>query len=84
MRREPEVPEEKVLVGECVDDLARIASKEFALTHFVKNGTLQNACSARPRVVADFGKSAFKRIAKLMNSQAKSFKRMVTIVQWPC
>ena len=45
--REPEVPEEKVPVVECLDGLARITSKELAMTHFVKGGTLQNACSTR-------------------------------------
>ena len=34
--REPEVPEEKVPVVECRDGLARITSKELAITHFVK------------------------------------------------
>ena len=53
--REPEVPEEKVPVVECLDGRARITSKELALTHFVKSGTLQNACSTRPRVVAGLG-----------------------------
>ena len=48
MRREPEVPEEKVPVVECLDGLARITSKELAITHFVKSGTLQNVCSTRP------------------------------------
>ena len=55
MHREPEVPEEKVPVIECLDGLARITSKELASTHSVKSGTLQNACFTRPRVVADFG-----------------------------
>ena len=41
--REPEVPGEKVPVVECLDGLARITSKELAITHFVKGGTLQNA-----------------------------------------
>ena len=41
--REPEVPDEKVPVVECLDGLARITSKELAITHFVKSGTLQNA-----------------------------------------
>ena len=41
---------------ECLDGLARIASKELAITHFVKSGTLQNACSTRPRVVVVIGK----------------------------
>ena len=39
MRREPEVPE-----VDCLDGLARITSEELAVTHFVKSGTLQNAC----------------------------------------
>ena len=34
--REPEVPEAGVPVGERLDDNARITSKEFAITHFVK------------------------------------------------
>ena len=55
MRREPEVPEEKVPVVECLDGLARITSKELAITHFVKSGTLQNASSTRPRAVVKFG-----------------------------
>ena len=46
----------KVPVEECFDGLARITSKELAITHFVKSGTLQNACSTRPRVVGQFGK----------------------------
>ena len=29
--------------------------KELAITHFVKSGTLQNACSTRPRVVVGLG-----------------------------
>ena len=52
----PEVPEEKVPVVECLDGLARITSKELAITQFVKNGTLQNDCSTRPRVVDGLGK----------------------------
>ena len=56
MRREPEVPEEKVAVGEWLDGPARITSKELAPIHSVKGGTLQNACSTRPRVVAYLGK----------------------------
>ena len=66
--REPEVPEEQVSVVECLDGLARITSKELAITHFVKGGTLQNACSARPRVVAGLGKSAPMNTVRLMNS----------------
>ena len=34
--REPEVPEEKVPVVECLDGLARITLEELAITHVVK------------------------------------------------
>ena len=80
--RESEVPEEKVPVVECLGDLARITSKEFAITHFVKGGTLQNACSTRPRVLVGLVKSAHMRIVRLMNSRLKGPKRMMTKVQW--
>ena len=51
MRRGPEVPEAEVPAVERLDGLARITSEELAPNHSVKNGTLQNACSTRPRVV---------------------------------
>ena len=79
--REPEVPEEKVPVVECLDGHARITSKELAPIHSVQGGTLQNACSTRPRVVADLGKSALMHIARLTNSRLKGPKRMMTKVQ---
>ena len=70
-RPKPEVPEAEVLAVECLDGLARITSKELAITHFVKGGTLQNACSTRPRVVADVVTSARMHIVRLMNSLEK-------------
>ena len=73
--RGPEVPGEKVPVVECLDRPARITSRELAITHFVKNGTLQNACSTRPRVVVGLGKSALMHIARLMNSRLKRSKK---------
>ena len=79
MRREPAVP-----VVECLDGPARITSKEFAPIHSVKNGILLCACSTSRRVVADLGKSALMRIARLKNSPAQGLKRMVTKVQWLC
>ena len=82
MHREPEVLEAETQVVECRDGRARITSKELATTHFVKSGTLQNACSTRPRVVVGLVKSALMRIVRLMNSQAKGPKRMMTKLQW--
>ena len=79
--REPEVPEKKVAEAECLDGLARITSKELAITHFVKSGTLQSACSTRPRVVVGLGKSAHTHTVRLMNSLVKGPKRMMTKVQ---
>ena len=81
MRREPEVPEERVQVVECLDGPARITTKELAPIHSVKSGTFQNACSRRPRVVADSVKSAPMHIVRLMNNQVKGPKRMMTKAQ---
>ena len=68
----PEVPEERVPVVECLDGLARITSKELAPIHPVKSGTLQNACSTRPRVVADLVKSARMHIVRFIEQSCKS------------
>ena len=84
MRREPEVPEEEAPAVERLDGLARITLEELAITHFVKSDTLQNACTTRPRVVADLVKSARMHIVKLMNNLVKVPKRMMIKVQWPC
>ena len=79
--REPEVPEAEVPAVDRLDGLARITLEELAITHFVKKDTLQNACSARTRAVADLGKSARMHIVRLMDSPEKGLKRMVTKVQ---
>ena len=69
--REPEVAEERVPGIECLDGHARITSKELAPIHSVKSGILQNACSTRPTVVAELGKSARMHIVRLMNNLVK-------------
>ena len=84
MRREPEVPGEEAQVVECRDGLARITLEELAITHFVKNGTLQNACSTRPRAVVGLGKSAHSHTVRLMNNLVKGPQRMMTKVLWLC
>ena len=84
MRREPEVSEERVPVVECLDGPARITSKELAQIHSVKSGTLQNACSTRPRVVVGLGKTAHMHTVRLMNSRLKGPKRTMTKVQRLC
>ena len=61
--------------GKCLDGFARITSKEHALTHFVKSGTFQNACSTRPRVVVVLVKNAHMHTIRLMNKLARSPKR---------
>ena len=76
-----EVPEERVPVVERLDGLARITSKELAITHFSKSGTLQNACFTRPRVVVGLVESAHMHIVRLMNSRLKGPKRIMTKVQ---
>ena len=72
--REPEVPETEASVVERLDGLARITLEELAITHFVKNGTLQNACSTRPRVVVGLEKSAHTHTVRLMNNLVKGSK----------
>ena len=65
--REPEVPEAEVQVVERLDGLSRITLEELAITHFVKNGTLQNACTTRRRVVVVGSvKSAHSHNVRLM------------------
>ena len=66
---------------ECFDGLARITLDELAPIHSVKSGSLQNACSTRPRVVVDLEKSARMHIVRLMNNLVKGPKRMITKVQ---
>ena len=74
--REPEVPEAEVPAVERLDGLARITLEELAITHFVKNGTLQNACSTRRRVVADLGKSAHSHIVRFDEQPTKRSKQI--------
>ena len=76
--RGPEVPEERVPVVECLDGLARITLEELAITHFVKGGTLLNACSARTRMVAVLGKSALLHIVRLTHSRRNGPNRIMT------
>ena len=82
--REAEVPEAEVPEAERLDGFARVTLEELAITHFVENGTLQNACGTRPRVVVGLEKSAHSHIVRLMNSRQKYPQRMVTKVQWLC
>ena len=82
--REPEVPEGKVPVVECLDGLARITLKELAITHFVKSGTLQNACSTKTRMVAVLGRSAHSHIVRLAHSRRNGPNRIMTKVLWLC
>ena len=80
--RGPEVPEVKVRVVECRDGLARITSKELAITHPATDGILLNACSTRPRVVAVLEKSAHTRIVRLTHSRQNGPNRIMTKALW--
>ena len=80
--RGPEVREVKAPAVECRDGLAKITLEELAITHFVENGTLQNACTTRPIVVVGLGRSAHSHTVRLMNSRRKGLKRMMTKVLW--
>ena len=80
-RRELEVPEEKVPVVECFDGHARITSNELAPIHSVKSGTLHNACSTRPCVVAGFWEKCSYAHRQVDEQHSKIKKRMMTKVQ---
>ena len=43
----------------------------------MKNGTLQNACSTRPRAVVGLVKSVHMHTVRLMNNSVKGPKRMI-------
>ena len=60
------------------DGLARIISEELAITHFVENGTLQNACSTRPRAVVGLERSAHSHIVRLTHSRRNGPHRIMT------
>ena len=75
-------PRGKAPAVECHDGLARITLEELAITHSVKNGTLQNACTTRPRVVVGLGRSAHSHTVRLMNSRRKGLKRIMTKALW--
>ena len=81
-RQEPEVPEARVPVVECRDGLARITSKELAITHPVQDGILLNACSTKTRMVVGLGKSAHSHIVRLMNSRRNGQNRIMTKAPW--
>ena len=72
--REPEVPEARVPAVERLDGLARIILEKLAITHSVKDGILQNACSTRPRVVVGLGRSAHSHIVRLIQPTKRSKK----------
>ena len=80
--RGPEVPEVKVRVVECRDGLARITLEELAITHSVKDGTLQNARTTRPRVVVGLGRSARSHIVRLTHSRRNGPNRIMTKALW--
>ena len=80
--RKPAVPEEKAPVVECRDGLARITSKELAITHPAKDGILLNACSTRTRMVAVLGRSAHLHIVRLTHSRRNGPNRIMTKALW--
>ena len=84
MHREPEVLEAEAQVEEWLDCSARIASKELAPLHSVKNGFLWNACATSQKEDVNLENSALRRIARSKNNLAKGLKRMVTKVLWLC
>ena len=82
--RGPKVPEARVPAVECLDGLARITLEELAITHSVKDGILQNACSTRPRMVSVLVRSAHSHIVRLTHSRRNGPNRIMTKALWLC
>ena len=80
--RGPEVPEVKAPAVECLDGLARTTLEELAITHSVKDGILQNACSTKTRMVAVLEKSAHSHIVRLTHSRRNGPNRIMTKALW--
>ena len=66
---------------ERLDGLARITSEELAITHPVKDGILQNACTTRPRVVVGLGEKCLYAHRQVMNNLVLGLQRIMTKVQ---
>ena len=75
MRREPEVPEERVPVGESFDGLARITSKELATTHFVENGTPPECLFCKTKSGCRFGENCSYALRQVDEQPCKSSKK---------
>ena len=75
-------PRGKSPVVESRDGLARITSKELAITQPAKDGILLNACSTRTRMVAVLGKSALLHIVRLTHSRRNGPNRTMTKAPW--
>ena len=85
MCREPEFPEARVPVVECLDGLARITSMELAPIHSVKNGIPPECLFYKSESGCRFGeKWSYAASPGLTNRLAKGPKRMVAKVQWLC
>ena len=72
--REPEVPEERVPVVESLDGLARITSKELAITHFVKGGTLPECLFYKTKSGCRFGEKcsyAYRQVDEQPTKRSK-------------
>ena len=77
--RGPEVSEAEARVVERRDGLARITLEELAITHSVKDGILQNACSTKKQEWLPFwGKVLNSHIVRLTHSRRNGPNRIMT------
>ena len=75
MRQEPEVPEERVPVVECLDGLARITLKELASIHSVKSGTLQGALFYKTKSGCRFWEKCSNAHRQVDEQPSKRYKK---------
>ena len=75
MRREPEVPEERVPVVECLDGPARITSKELAPTRSVKKWHLPECLFYKTQSGCRFGEKCSHAHRQVEGQPSKRSKK---------
>ena len=79
--REPEVPEERVPVVECLDGLARITLEELAITHFVKRWHPPECLFYKTKSGCPFGEKCSYAHRQVDEQPSKRSKIFLTRVQ---
>ena len=81
MRREPEVPEERVPVVDCLDGPARITSKELSTNSFCEKWHPPECSFNKTKSGCRFGEKCSYAHRQVDEQPSKRFKQKMTKVQ---